>query len=254
MIYLIIFIAALIAAMTGIGGGVIVRPILSTTDLSIVLVSFYASVAIISSTIYSIGRAIVKKENINVKVITFLSIGSFIGGSIGNIIFRNVLTFFDDSVVVIIQSVLLIITLCFVLYASIKNLRINREFKSRTLMVLVGMTIGIISIFVGIGGGILNVVVLRLMFNTKDKDVVVNSLAMVFISQFASIMLHINNNVHQELDYKFLLLLISSSVFGGIVGKELTTKVDTSVTKKMFIIVITLVMLLNVYLIFDKII
>ncbi len=253
MIYLIILIAALIASLTGIGGGVIIRPILSTTDLSITLVSFYACVAIVTSTIYSLLRAIQKKENLNIKLVSLLSVGSFIGGALGNTIFTLSVDKFDDDLVVIVQSFLLIFTLCFVLYATIKEIVLNKVFKSRVLIILVGIIIGIVSVFIGIGGGIINVIILQMLFKVKKKEVVINSLAMIFISQTANIILMIYNGVATNLDYQMLGMIIVSALVGGIIGKELSVKVSTNFSKALFIIVISSVMFLNMYIIFEKI-
>lgn len=253
MIYLVILIAALIASITGIGGGVIIRPILSTTDLSITLVSFYACVAIVTSTIYSLVRAVQKKENLNIKLVSLLSVGAFIGGAVGNTIFTYSVDKYADDLVVVVQSILLILTLCFVMYATIKEITISRVFKSRVLIILVGISIGIISVFIGIGGGILNVIILQMLFKIKKKEVVINSLAMIFISQTANIILMIYNGVASNLDYQMLGLIMASALIGGIIGKELSTKVSANFSKSLFTIVIAAVMLLNVYIIFEKI-
>ncbi len=254
MIYIIIFIAALIAAMTGIGGGIIIRPILSTTDLPVLVVGFYASSAILSSTLYSICLSVVKKESIDLKLVFYLSSGAFIGGVIGNRILNLLLENFSANYVVAVQSILLILTLCFVLIATVFNFKIYKDFHSKVLMVLIGILIGTISIFIGIGGGILNVIVLDLFFKMKRQDLVVNSLLMILISQTASIIMMLANGILAEVHTQTLLYIISAALIGGIIGKELSIRVASSISRNLFIIVICLVIGLNVYIMINKLV
>ncbi|MFV0424683.1 MAG: sulfite exporter TauE/SafE family protein [Bacilli bacterium] len=253
MIYIIIFIAAIIAAITGIGGGIIIRPILSTTDMSAIVVNFYACIAIISSTLYSIIKAYYRKESVNLKVIGFLSIGSFVGGVLGNIIFQEVLKLFSDNTFIVIQSILLIVTLSFVLYASIKPIKVHKDFSSRLIMILVGIGVGMLSVFVGIGGGVINVIILDILFKMDKKSIVINSLVMIFISQTASALLMIKTDIFSSIESTTLLYIILTSFLGGIIGKEISLKITSNVIKKMFIIVITVVLFLNLFIIIEKI-
>ena len=87
MVYLLIsFIASVIGAICGIGGGVIIKPcmdFLSLTDTA--TASFMSGCTVLSMTAYSVcGNMISRKNKVNFAETTFLAIGASLGGIAGN--------------------------------------------------------------------------------------------------------------------------------------------------------------------------
>ncbi len=119
-------------------------------------------------------------------------------------------------------------------------------------MILVGIGVGMLSVFVGIGGGVINVIILDILFKMDKKSIVINSLVMIFISQTASALLMIKTDIFSSIESTTLLYIILTSFLGGIIGKEISLKITSNVIKKMFIIVITVVLFLNLFIIIEK--
>ena len=84
-----------------------------------------------------------------------------------------------------IQSIiLLIINVVIIFYmknkSSIRTLKIN-------ICILIGLSLGIISSFLGIGGGPLNIAVLYYFLSMSAKESTINSLFIIFFSQVTSL-------------------------------------------------------------------
>ncbi|MFV0499370.1 MAG: sulfite exporter TauE/SafE family protein [Bacilli bacterium] len=252
MLFIVIFISAVIAAITGIGGGIIIRPILSLTAMNAGIVNFYACTAIIFSTIYSMIKAYQSKKKIDFGVILFLSLGSFLGGFIGNVITQKIMLLLNDSVFVIIQSVLLNVTLSFVIYMSVKHIEFESKITSKSLTVTIGLLVGILSVFVGIGGGVLNVIILGACFKMSRKSAIITSLIMVFISQTTNMLLLLTSNIINHINIGELAIIIVCSLLGGIIGKEICNKISSVFISKIFVYIISIVLVLNIFLIVEK--
>ena len=85
--YLISFIACIGGAICGIGGGVIIKPVLDAfAVLDVATISFLSGCTVLAMTCYSVGRAMWKKESvINLRTSTPLAIGAIGGGIIGKL-------------------------------------------------------------------------------------------------------------------------------------------------------------------------
>ena len=88
----VIFVATLLGAFVGLGGGVVIKPVLDAIGLDPVdTVSFLSSVAVFSMSVSSTARHIVKKTPFETRIILLLSAGSAAGGLIGDLLFRALL-------------------------------------------------------------------------------------------------------------------------------------------------------------------
>ena len=93
MIYLIFlaisFLASIVGAICGIGGGVIIKPVLDAFGvLSVSMISFLSSCTVFAMSSYSVIKARLAHESqIDLKLTTPLAIGAAIGGLIGKELF-----------------------------------------------------------------------------------------------------------------------------------------------------------------------
>lgn len=109
LLFIICFASSVIGAITGIGGGVIIKPV--TDALRIIPVdalSFLSGCTVLAMSAVSVVRR--RKQNIrfDFKLNIALSIGAAVGGAVGKYIFglfKN--SFGNDALLLIIQSAVL---------------------------------------------------------------------------------------------------------------------------------------------------
>ncbi|MFI3258205.1 MAG: sulfite exporter TauE/SafE family protein, partial [Spirochaetales bacterium] len=159
------FIASFIGAMSGVGGGVIIKPVLdlfSGYDPS--TISVLSSLTVFSMAIVSLiksgGKSDIQNETWSSPVhLGFLGFGSVIGGLLGETLFDEIITLVEsDSLVKIIQNIgLLAVTFgVFIFMLNIHKVP-KYKFTRRSIYLVAGICLGTIAAFLGIGGGPLNV-------------------------------------------------------------------------------------------------
>lgn len=184
------FIASVIGAICGIGGGVIIKPFLDATGiLSVSAVSFLSGCTVLVMAAISILKSYAHKEvQINLKITVPLAIGSAIGGALGKGLFQNFKAISSENVMGLIQAIILIsITILTFLYNIFENRIHTLEMKSKCAGLGVGILLGFFSSFLGIGGGPINLMILSYLFSFNIKEIVPNSLFIIFISQIVGI-------------------------------------------------------------------
>lgn len=91
--------------------------------------------------------------------------------------------------------------------------------------VAVGVLLGIISSFLGIGGGPINLVVLGYCFSMDSKTAAVISLYIILFSQLASLLAALISGV-PGFPPMALALMVAGGIGGGIAGRALNRKMD----------------------------
>jgi uncharacterized membrane protein YfcA len=121
--------------------------------------------------------------------------------------------------------------------------------KSSIAILTVGLLLGFTASFLGIGGGPINVAVLTLFFAMNVKDAAVYSVAIIFFSQLSKLITIFATNgiepyAHQ---WKTLLFILPAAVMGGLIGSKLNRKFDDKFIRKVFVAVMILLVILNIY-------
>ena len=113
--FLVAILATTIGATAGLGGGVVIKPVLdSMNTFSLPTVNLLSSVTIFVMAVVLIIKQLLKRDKINKKSISLIAIGSVIGGIIGQKILRLLVKHSSDiNNVNILQSVMLIVILLF---------------------------------------------------------------------------------------------------------------------------------------------
>lgn len=249
ILYLIIALfATIIGSLVGLGGGVIMKPLLqsvSTLDaLSINTLSSITVFFMAMSTLYKRTKA---DKTLYKTQYLYLIVGSLVGGVIGNTIFTSFLTLFpDESVVSFIQTLILIILLIMVI---IKHLYIDKlpVFESKVAMVMIGISLSIISTFLGIGGGPINVPVFIGLLGVSILDATYLSILVIFFSQLSNIVIYFTDGTFTSVELLPLLVMIPAAIFGGIAGGKLSQTLKEDTVSKLFNITIISLIVLNIY-------
>ncbi|MDO4432184.1 MAG: sulfite exporter TauE/SafE family protein [Aerococcaceae bacterium] len=245
---LVIIIANSIGAISGMGGGVLIKPILDTIGAhSVAEISFFSTVAVFVMSIVSTGRQIKNGVKINMKLVLFVATGAIIGGVLGNQVFQWFLTqFADEQHVKLIQIILTIATLIFAYYHS-RNKSYTLNLSALVYYLICGFILGFTASFLGIGGGPINVSLLVLMFSMSLKDATVYSIVIIFFSQFAKLVTIYLEGSAAQFDLGMLAYIIPAAVIGGLLGAQLNRKMSEEQITRFFQWVIIIVVLINLY-------
>lgn len=245
---LVIFIATLLGAFVGLGGGIIIKPVLDFIGFHpLVQIAFFSSSAVFAMSVTSTIKHLKNKTPINMSTVLLFAIGSILGGFAGNKLFNYALSVSDSPETVKgIQSVVLAIFLILVIIsvnAKIKHLEITNS----AAIVLVGLVLGLSAAFLGIGGGPINVAVLTVLFSFTMRDAAVYSVAIVLFSQLSNLVTIFVNTGFKGYDLKYLLVIIPFAILGGFFGAKLNRKCDEKTIRIVFSSSISLIVVLSAY-------
>ncbi len=252
LIFLLVsFGASVIGAICGIGGGVLIKPLLDACGvLSVAAISFLSGCTVLSMSCYSFVKSRLSKESlVDLKTGTPLAVGAALGGLIGKVLFEYLSGIFPDKDKVgAVQAVcLLIITAGTMLYTIFKD-RIHTHHVTNLLAcVLIGLVLGVSSSFLGIGGGPINLVVLYFFFSMDTKTAAQNSLYIILFSQAASLVNTLVTGTVPDVSLFLLVLMIAGGIAGGIAGRKVNKRINGETVNKLFIGLMGVIMLICVY-------
>ena len=112
----------------------------------------------------------------------------------------------------------------------------------------IGLVLGILSSFLGIGGGPINLAVLYFFFSMDTKTAALNSLYMIFFAQTASLLYTIVSSSIPETDLLALAVMIVSGVAGGYIGRRINKRMSSKAVDLLFccmLIIITCISIFN---------
>ncbi|ALS36428.1 putative membrane protein YfcA [Enterococcus rotai] len=247
--FIVIILANTVGAISGMGGGVIIKPVLDTLHFhSLAAISFYSSVAVFTMSIVSTMRQLKNGLKLQIPIAVFVSLGSVVGGISGNTVFESLLRLFsDEKYVQLVQIILTIVTLLFAyFYTKIGNER-SLELSHPVWYVIVGLFLGFTSTLLGIGGGPINVALLMLCFGIPIKEATVYSIVTIFFSQAAKLVTIAQVTGFERFDLSILLYVIPAAIVGGFVGALISGKISSERVTQVYQVVILLVLLLNLW-------
>ncbi len=246
IIYLLIFFFIMLSSsIAGLGGGVVLKPLLDFigvyTSMEIAIIS---SLAILVMSFVSLFMKIRQKdEKLNMKLLLTITISSVIGASISSFALASIT---DENFIIITQSVLLVF-LIIILLLMTNFMKKTYEIKSLPIIFIVGIFLGLFPSFIGIGGGLINVPIFTRFFKINYKKAVFYSLALVSFSQITKLFVLSRSIDFSSLNYYLLPEIIIASVAGGIVGSLVIKKFGEKAIKTFYNVIIVFVLALTVY-------
>ena len=245
------FLASVAGAICGIGGGVVIKPVLDMLRLGEAsTINFLSGCTVLSMSLYSVVKSLSAGDSrVEMSTGTPLAIGAAVGGVAGKQLFSAIKALFQGSPAVGgVQAVVLgIITLGTLTYTLCKSHIATRRTGSKLLCLLIGLALGIMSSFLGIGGGPINLVVLGYCFSMDTKTAAANSLYIILFSQIASLLATLVTGSVPEFQPLALILMVGGGIGGGIVGRALNKKMDNRAVDKLFIALMVLIVAICVY-------
>ena len=250
LFFVVAFLSSIVGAICGIGGGVVIKPVLDMLQMGApATINFLSGCTVLSMSLYSVGKALRSGDSkVEMSTGTPLALGAAVGGVVGKEMFSAVKAFFNGSPMVGgVQAVALgIITLGTLLYTVNKSRIKTRTTSNKLVCLVIGLLLGIMSSFLGIGGGPINLVVLGYFFSMDTKTAAANSLYIILFSQLASLIATLISGV-PEFRILALILMVAGGIGGGIVGRKLNKKMDNRAVDKLFIGLMVLIVGICVY-------
>lgn len=246
--FLVIVFANSIGAISGMGGGVIIKPVFDLIHVhSVAAISFYSSVAVLTMSVVSTSKQLKNGIEVNWPFAMQISVGAVVGGLLGNVVFENMLSLFPGGrEVQLVQIGLTVVTLIFSFLYS-KNWWENYRFESIFLKIAAGLLLGFLASLLGIGGGPINVALLMLLFNIPIKQATVYSIITIFFSQLSKVSTIVLTGDMNRYDLSMLFYIIPAAILGGFLGSYISGKVSDKTVNQVYQFVIILVLLINLY-------
>ena len=238
----IFFVVSLLAsaagAVCGVGGGVIIKPVLDLLHLETVsAISFLSGCTVLVMSSYSVARSLAAREqSISLSTGTPLAAGAAAGGLLGSRLFALArdLSGSPGRVGAVQAACLAVVTAGTLLYTMNKSRIPTHQVQNRAVCGAIGLALGGISSFLGIGGGPINLVVLYFFFSMDTKTAAANSLYIIFFSQLFNLLATLASHSAPDVRWQVLALMAAGGVGGGMMGRALNRRMDSGAVERLF--------------------
>ncbi len=248
LLFIIAISASVLGALTGIGGGVIVKPVVDAAGLlSSATANLLCGCMVLSMSLVSLVRNR-KSQKPPMKFITPLALGAAVGGVSGNLLFGLVKKAVgNDKLVVLVQACVLLVLLAGAMLYSIFKKKIKTLHVTNIPVILLsGILLGILSSFLGIGGGPVNLVLLYMLFSLGVKEAAFGSLFVIAVSQTASLILTVATGIPSFYAYD-LIAMILGGVGGGLIGSAVLKRISVNKAETVYIVMIAAIIVVCIY-------
>ena len=249
--FIISFLASVAGAICGIGGGVIIKPVLDLFGVaSVAAISCLSGCTLLAMSCYSVGRNLAAGESrVDFAVGTPLALGAAVGGVLGKQLFSVIRSAFarPDTVGCVQAACLAVITALTFLYTLKKAGIRTRHVTGRAACAAIGLVLGVMSSFLGIGGGPINLVVLFYFFSMDTKTAAQNSLYVILFSQAASLITTLVTRTVPEFQPLTLVLMAAGGIGGGMVGRSLNRRMSAAMVDRLFLCLMGVIIAISLY-------
>ena len=244
IIILTALIATFVGSISGIGGGVLIKPVMDAIfDATSAQISFYSGTTVLTMTIVSLIRS--RKEKLDPRGL-WLAVGGAAGGYAGKMVFDSVLKNFGS--VGLIQNIIMVILTGLVFVYTMKKDSIKtKNFRSPAVSLTTGLFLGVASSFLGIGGGPINLMFLSYFFSMDTKTAALSSLWIIFFSQAVSFISSAVTRTIPEVDLVLLFSMMVCAVIGATVGRMVSKKLTNKGVDKLFMGLLIVIIFISVY-------
>jgi uncharacterized membrane protein YfcA len=248
--FLICFAATTLGAISGIGGGVIIKPVMDAiSGMSVSTISFLSGCTVLAMSVVSVCRSLGGEAKIDPKQGTLLAVGGAAGGVAGKWIFDAVkLSFGNDGLVGTAQSVLMVVLTLGVLLYVLNKARIPTLHVTNPVAdLMIGLGLGLMSSFLGIGGGPINLAVLYFFFSMDTKTAALNSLYIILFSQIASFFTTLIQGKVPSFDLSILVVMAAGGILGGFFGRAFSRNMSAHQVDILFRWILILIVVISCY-------
>lgn len=244
------FVPSLIGALSGIGGGIIIKPALDAVyPGGPGEANFLSGCTVLAMALVSLIQRRLGGSRLDDRRGIALAAGAGTGGLAGRLILSLALSGGGEGRALrMIQSALIIIlTILVWAFMGRQNSRARRNAENRFVSAALGFALGLLSSFLGIGGGPVNIIVLSAFLGMDTRTAGHYSLLTIFISQLASLGQSLCTGTVPAVPVPALAVMAGGGVLGGLAGSRLLRKLNDRQVELLFRGVLALVILLSGY-------
>ncbi len=222
--FLIAIGATTIGAMTGVGGGVIIKPMLDILGhYNSLTISTLSAITVLAMAIASFTKQLIARSKIDMSIVIPLALGSILGGVIGQKTLSYISSIMTNpNHITVIQNAFLAVLIIVILLYTINRAKIkSHHLHGIWISAVVGMVLGIMSSFLAIGGGPINVVAFVYLFSYDLKKATQSSIITILFAQIANVFSIATLHGFTEQDLSMLPVMVVGAVSGGLIGSKL---------------------------------
>lgn len=246
--FIVILFSNTIGALSGMGGGIIIKPALDAVGAhNLASINFYSSVAVFVMSIVSVLKQVHGGFQIKIPQTLSIASGSVVGGLLGSIFFQQLLGYFNNQdFVQLIQIFLTVLSLGFVLLFLYLNIP-SYHLKNLNWIFGIGLFLGFLSTLLGIGGGPINVLMLMICFSMPMKQAAVYSIVTIFFSQLSKLTAIALKEGFAFYDLNVFWVIIPAAIMGGVLGSKLNQQLSEDKVNFFYRLVTVGVIILNLF-------
>jgi uncharacterized membrane protein YfcA len=151
------------------------------------------------------------------------------------------------KIIPVFSAVCLFPPLIVLLYLKKKKTIRPRNIRSIPFCVFTGLLLGMVSAFLGVGGGPINIMVISYLLLMDSKTAALHSLYTIFLSQTASFLLMFAEGGIPPVNPLFVAAMVSGGIGGGLIGSRIVRALSNEQVDRLFSLVLGLVILLSAY-------
>lgn len=250
IIFLLCLGASVLGSICGIGGGVILKPALDLLGvMSVSTISFLSGLTVMAMSAISAVRQR-KSRLVEMRTGLPLALGSAAGGIAGNALFQIVRgAVGQEQLVGMVQALALAgITLMTLIYSAFFRDRIpSHHVHSTKGCLALGGVMGLMSAFLGIGGGPINLAILYFAFSMDTKKAAANSLYIILFSQTANFVTSLCRRTVPSFSWQYFLIMVAAGILGGILGTNINRRLSATAANRLFLALLAAVFLICIY-------
>ena len=250
LLFFICLISSTVGSIVGAGGGVIIKPVLDLIGiLPVSTVSFCSGCTVLAMAVCSLLRGRKNGVKLELRTSTILAIGAVLGGLVGKWLFEQVRNGFgNEKLLGSIQAIVLtLITFAVFLYVCNKDKLPSKHLSNPLSIAAAGVGLGVISSFLGIGGGTSNVAVLFFFFSMDAKQAAKNSLYIIIFSQLSSILTAFITHTVPSFEWMHLLFMVAGGVTSAFVGSAISRRIDNKGVEKLLKILLLIIIAIDLF-------
>lgn len=235
--FLIALGATTVGALTGMGGGVIIKPLMDMLQgYDVQTIGILSSITVFTMSQVSIGKHLLAKTKIPFRAAVPLAVGSTAGGLLGErLLGAAVEAAVTSAAVTAVQNAALALLILMVfLYMKNKNRIRGYELNGVPAALLTGMFLGMCSSFLGIGGGPINVAVMIFLFSCSTKTATACSLVTILFAQASKLACVALTTGFGGFDLSIAPLMAAGAVAGGVLGAGMNRRFSEDAVDRTF--------------------
>ncbi len=247
MIYaLIALLATALGALVGLGGGIIIKPALvAISSFDLFTIGILSSLTVFSMAFVSLTLRLLRGLSIDRRVF-LIGASSIAGGFLGKLLLSWFLERVDMDFAQTLQSFIMLGLLLLVLWLSLRR-GANLRLSNPLIIGGSGVLLGVISTFLGIGGGPLNVALFLVLFSFTLDQAVISSIFLILLSQGTLLTSTLIDGSFSQVDLSVAPYLLIGGITGAVAGTYLSGVLGKVTKERAFIIAIIGTIFLNIY-------